>query len=333
MKFARVRIVVLGLPLVAFGVGLGCLGQADHSYFDDLLDGSVDGTTPRLEASPGNDAPTGPDGDVVIMTDDGGPDATDDAVAADDGATDGDARGDAGVDAAADAMDAAPDAPVVEAGCVPSNTIASCGACGTSCDTAHSSPTSCTAGSCVYSGCDAGWGDCNKSAPNADGCESRLNTTANCTQCNVACDTASSIGAACTGTTCSYSDCKAGFADCDQTPPNANGCETPQSSIKHATGIPNVSYYDCAPPKTYTIKQALEACTAYTGDGSQCASFACQNPRTGPIVCSQGALNKDCVCWSYGGTNVGYVDNAGQLPGDAGVNCFCPSTTIDPMWN
>jgi hypothetical protein len=338
MIFARsvhARIVFFGLPLLGFGVGLGCLGQAEHTYFDDLLDGSADGTTaPGPEASSGTDASMGSDGDVVITTDDGGSDAADDAVS----------TGDAGnaADAAHDgaAIEAGPDAAPVEAGCGPTSTVTNCGACGVACDTVHATPTSCVAGSCTYSGCDAGWGDCVTTPPNTVACETRLNTVTNCTGCGIACDTTNSVGPGCSSAGCSYDSCKAGFIDCNQTPPNADGCETPQSAVKHSTGIPGVSYYDCAPLKTYGVTQALEACTAYTGDGSQCATTTCRNATLGPIVCSTGAVNKDCVCWSYGGTNIGYVDTGylltpADVDGGGGNKCFCPSTSgpTDPMWN
>jgi hypothetical protein len=324
----RARLAIFGLPLLAFGVGLGCLGQAEHTYFDDLLDaGSTDATTaPGPEASSGIDASMGSDGDMVVTTDDGGSDAIDDVVVTREAGavTDAAAEGAAG--------EAGPDAAPIEAGCGPTSTVTNCGACGIACDTVHATPKSCVSGSCTYSGCDAGWGDCVTTAPNTVACETPLNTAVNCTGCGIACDTVNSVGGTCGGTTCTYASCKTGFLDCNTTAPNADGCETPQSAAKHATGIPNISYYDCAPLKTYGVTQALEACTAYTGDGSQCATFACTNPKNGPIVCSTGALNKDCECWSYGGLNVGYVDNSGGLPGSTGSNCFCPSTT-DPTWN
>jgi hypothetical protein len=319
------RFVFLAVPLAGLAAVAGCLGQPDRLYFSDLVDGSVDATTDVGTSSgedafgTGDDGPTTADATVDGPTTDGSPDAAD--------AEAPDAQ-------ALDASDAADVADVIEASpCGPTDTLQNCGACGNACDTTHSSPTSCSGTSCVYSGCDAGWGDCVKTAPNVNGCETPLNTPSNCGACGTTCDTAQSTGAGCSGGNCSYTGCKSGFVDCKTTAPNTDGCETPVSATLHSTGITGLSYNDCAPKGTDGLQQALEACTAYTGDGSQCATFSCSNAANGPIVCSTGALTKNCYCWSYGGGNKGYVDNSGGPPGNSGNNCFCPSTTLDPTWN
>jgi hypothetical protein len=327
-----VRIATVALPMVALAAGAGCLGQAERTYFDDLPDGAADATTITTDGATPFDGQDSEPANEASAGDDGG---GDEHSPVDASSPDGSVVADAALADAADAADGAPaDAAPEASPCGPTDTVTNCGACGSACDKTHSSPVSCTAAACIYSGCDAGWGDCIKTAPNANGCETQLNSVTNCTGCNVACDTTQSTGAACNGKTCSYSACKTGFLDCNAaTAPNADGCETAMASAQHSTGIPGISYYDCAPRGTYGLTQALEACTAYTGDGSQCATFACTNTKNGPIVCSTGALAKDCECWSYGGLNAGYVDNSGGPPGATGANCFCPSTTLDPMWN
>jgi len=55
--------------------------------------------------------------------------------------------------------------------CGPLDTTTNCGACGASCDTMHSNGASCTAMGCQYSGCSSGYSDCNKTAPDTNGCE------------------------------------------------------------------------------------------------------------------------------------------------------------------
>lgn len=50
--------------------------------------------------------------------------------------------------------------------------IGSCGACGVACDTTHSMGASCPATTCVYTGCAAGYSDCDMTNGNANGCES-----------------------------------------------------------------------------------------------------------------------------------------------------------------
>ena len=120
------------------------------------------------------------------------------------------------------------------AGCESSTTsTTNCGACGNACDTAHSIGATCVASAdggiaCQYSGCQSGWADCDPSAPDLDGCETSLATAANCGACGRACDKTTSQGATCKdGTTCSYTGCSPGFADCNTTPPDIDGCEKP----------------------------------------------------------------------------------------------------------
>jgi hypothetical protein len=296
-------------------VGLGCLGEPGRTYFDDLIDGGPDGTTGPVDSST-TDSPM-----------------NDDRVVGDDSPTGPDAPAprDGGVDVL--------DAPV-EVDCGPTNTPTNCGSCGTACDTESGVPT-CTAGSCKYA-CNLGYGDCQQAAPNTNGCETPLNTAANCTGCGIACNTTNSLDASCNGATCRYSGCAAGWSDCNNTAPNADGCECNSPGCcgdgsvcmpQHDNGQGN-TYYDCTPIGTYTSALALKACTAYTGSASQCVGFPCTNPDAGPIICSSGNAIKNCMCWSYAGTNKGLVDNGGKPPGSSGQNCFCPDISVgDTPWN
>lgn len=337
MNRARARIAILAIPMVGLGAGFGCLGQAERTYFDDLVDGSTDATVVfPPEASPGMDSSSSmmPDATmVVVMTGDDAMDAPSD-VPEDREILDG------GVDAPS-AVEAGPDAgPPVEAGCGPTDTVANCGQCGAACDTTNGTPTSCTGSACKYT-CNTGWGDCNPAAPDLNGCETPLNTTSNCTGCGITCDTVNSNGASCSGTSCTYTSCATGFRDCNTTPPNADGCECQAPACceagvcepQHDNGE-GATYYDCTPIGTYTSALALKACIAYTGSAAQCVSFPCADPSNGPIICSSGATTKNCMCWSFSGNNVGLVDNAGELPGSGAKNCFCPDITAgDTPWN
>jgi hypothetical protein len=75
-----------------------------------------------------------------------------------------------------------------EAGCGPTDTITSCGACGQRCDTLTGTP-SCNGTTCSYA-CNPGTSDCNSStAPDTDGCEC---ATPAC--CNGGCQTAHDNG-------------------------------------------------------------------------------------------------------------------------------------------
>ncbi len=336
MNRTRARIAILAFPLVMFGVGLGCLGQAERTYFDDLVDGAADGTTPPVEASIGTDS--------TIDDDSSSPDGR--VVNVDDAPMGMDAPGtvDVGADADADMLDAGFDAPIdapKETGCGPTTTVTNCGQCGAACDTMHSSPTACTAGACQYT-CNAGYGDCQKAGANTNGCETPLNTTTDCTNCGIACDTTHSNGPSCTGTSCAYTSCAAGWRDCNNAPPNANGCECQSPGCcgdgsvcepQHDNGEGN-TFFDCTPLGQYTSSLALKACIAYTDAASQCVGFPCANADAGPIICSAGALTKNCMCWSYAGTNIGLVDNGGKPPGNSAQNCFCPDISVgDTPWN
>jgi hypothetical protein len=324
MNRTRACIAILAIPLGGLGLGFGCLGQVERTYFDDLVDGSVDGTTAPVEASAGTDASVSTDGQGT----------SDDALSVD--------SADALADAASDVRDAGYDvveAAPVEAGCGPTTTLTNCGQCGAACDTTHSSDAGCAAGACQYA-CSPGFGDCQPAAPDLNGCETPLTTPTNCSGCGIACDTAHSTGAGCSGTTCTYSGCQSGWSDCNSAAPNAAGCECNSPACcdggacqpQHSDGFGD-TFYDCTPLGQYTSTLALEACTAYTGNAHECASFPCRNPGMGPIICSSQALSKDCLCWSFGGSNVGLVDNAGGPPGDAGTNCFCPSAAAgDTPW-
>ncbi len=333
---ARWRTRVALLALLAIGVGIGCLGSAERTYFDDLLDGSVDGAADvsvHVEASSVADGGAASDGTVdVSNTSDDAPVDLDAAVVVDseavaDAADAADAAD--GADGAAVPKDASADAPSeAEAGCGSLQTVSNCGACGTACDRTHSSPASCTAGTCSYSGCDAGWGDCVPAAPNTNGCETQLNSIAHCSACNVACDTTNSLGAGCSGTTCTYTACKPGWSMCKTTAPNAGGCacNTPGCCVEagtcqttHGTGL-GQAFYDCSPLNTWTDKSAREACAAYTGNPNQCTDdLTCTgSPDAGPYVCN-GALNNNCdTCWSYGGTDIGTVSNC-DCPGKGAI--------------
>jgi hypothetical protein len=129
-----------------------------------------------------------------------------------------------------------------EAGCEAIvDDLLNCGACGRACDISKSVSAACENGACTYSGCQADWLDCDMTPPNADGCESSNTSVTSCGACGNVCDTTQSVGASCVQTdggaiTCEYTGCAPGYADCDTTPPNANGCETSLASIANCGG-------------------------------------------------------------------------------------------------
>ena len=109
------------------------------------------------------------------------------------------------------------------------------GSCGTTCGNRvdcfsqiqNASGASCNGGTCAYSACNAGWGDCNGDA--SDGCETSLWLTAACgtncgnrVDCNLQVQNAT--GVQCSAGGCDYLACVAGWGDCDGN--RSNGCET-----------------------------------------------------------------------------------------------------------
>lgn len=70
--------------------------------------------------------------------------------------------------------------------------VAHCGACGHACSFANATA-ECAGGACGFSVCAVGYGDCDTAQ--ANGCETSLDTAANCGGCGVACAT----GASCVG--------------------------------------------------------------------------------------------------------------------------------------
>lgn len=118
---------------------------------------------------------------------------------------------------------------------------------------------------------------------------------------------------------------------CTVTASNPSGC-----AIKHNGGYD--TYYDCEALGTDDLQAAMDACTVYTGNVADCASYPCTPGTLGSVVCSQGSMSQICICWSFKragktSTTQGYVDNSGSLPGPTGANCFCPDTTVDPTWD
>lgn len=219
-------------------------------------------------------------------------------------------------------------------GCESSTTsLSNCGACGVTCDMAQSIGATCAPGpdggiGCTYSGCQSGFADCSPAAPNADGCETSLATAANCGSCGNACDTGNSLGASCTdGTTCIYSGCMPGFADCDTTGADTNGCET--AVAKNTCDVCNGKSCDTT-NSMGAVCDVSDAGTSATCKYTKCdPGFAncnttppdtngCETPTTTAPNC--GGCGKSCdmvhsvnpsctgMACTYGGCQAGWLD-------------------------
>jgi hypothetical protein len=96
-------------------------------------------------------------------------------------------------------------------------------------------------------------------------------------------------------------------------------CQTTHSNGEGQT------FRDCVALGTYDQAQATEACTAFTGDSTQCTLSSTFCTTSSYAVCSVAA--SACRCWQYSGPNPGTV----QTP-ILGCSAQCGSST-DPTWN
>jgi hypothetical protein len=121
--------------------------------------------------------------------------------------------------------------------------VDNCVACNAKCEfdanvTAHGD-VACSAAGCKAD-CDAGWGDCDGNYKN--GCETPLDTIANCGTCGLNCDNTLAHTASTTceagSLTCRVATCDAGFANCDGA--HANGCEIDLHTVENCGGCANL---------------------------------------------------------------------------------------------
>jgi hypothetical protein len=292
MRARRLAAIAL-LPLAVF-TGLACVGEPGRVFVDDS-DAAGDAAVPPDGQYSGDSfvggAETG--GDDGGSLDSSGGDAGDSA-SREAGLEGG---SDAGVEAGIDA----------EAGCGATNTIANCTACGLACDSMHSTPAACNGGTCSYSTCAPGWGDCVSAAPNTNGCETRLNSVTACTKCGSTCDTAHSTGPSCNGTSCMYAGCAAGYGDCILAAPDTDGCETPLNTTVNCTG--------CG-----------VACDTMHSVGAACSGTGCtySGCSSGWTTCNTTAPNAGgCAC----NTPAGCCN--GTTATSAGPGATCQTTHIN----
>jgi hypothetical protein len=92
----------------------------------------------------------------------------------------------------------------------------------------------------------------------------------------------------------------------------ANACGCPECVV-HSNGVGDI-FQDCVASGTHNAVQALEACSAFTGDGADCKIELCAGGSGGPgktlgqAVC--GTQASVCDCWAYAGAEVGLVKSS-----------------------
>jgi hypothetical protein len=175
-------------------------------------------------------------------------------------------------------------------GCEQQASSTSCAVCGSQgCDTTSGRSFGATCNTdggvtCTYTGCDAGYEDCNPTPPDIHGCNTPVNTTANCGGCGNTCDTTRSNTASCASGTCMYASCKSGWMDCNSAAPDTDGCETSSLSVATCgactgaacdttTGTPSCDgttcSYKCSPGRADCSNAAPDT------DGCECATPGC----------------------------------------------------------
>jgi hypothetical protein len=173
-------------------------------------------------------------------------------------------------------------------------TTQNCVNCGQTCSFPNGGA-SCATGTCMPTGCNAGFADCTA----ADGCETPLGTVSNCSACGSAC-TNDHGTTACTGMPGTYAcspTCVGLFRNCNS---NLNdGCETPVSTLTDCG--------NCGTPCAFT--NAAESCTTGTCTMGACdAGFANCDMQTGNGCETTLGTNQNCngcgnTCTNSHGTN------------------------------
>jgi|GEM_PF-781791 len=161
-------------------------------------------------------------------------------------------------------------------------TVSQCGTCGHACPTPANATARCSAGRCDFS-CRVGYGDCDGAA--SSGCETPLDTLADCGQCGRACALTNATSA-CTAGACAIVRCNAGFGDCDGDP--TNGCE---ARLDTATNC-GLCGRACTPGTNATSACESMACVSRCnvgyGDCDGVASNGCEtNLRTSAASCGR----------------------------------------------
>jgi len=189
--------------------------------------------------------------------------------------------------------------------------VNNCGSCGNQCMNPHGT-TQCVAGTCTPS-CTSLWGDCN-SDPD-DGCETPLNTLANCGACGVSCDLPGSSNETCATGTCQVGTCDSGWADCNGNP--VDGCEVNLNTSVNNCGSCGNQCTNAHGSATCTSGVCTPTCNPLWGDCDGDPDDGCETPLntltdcgscgTG---CSLPNANESCTTGTcvIASCNSGYAD-------------------------
>ena len=205
------------------------------------------------------------------------------------------------------------------------NSLTHCGGCNVACALANASE-SCAAGSCALVTCDSGFGNCDFMAQN--GCETPLNTAANCNACGALCDYANSSESCATGS-CVLTGCSSGYANCDNN--ESNGCEQSLNTTAHCGGCNVVCSRNNASATCTTGSCALATCNSGFGNCDGEANNGCEttlgtasNCGACGDVCANDKPCENFVCrgsFAFATSNFDGNDSAIVPVGAATLNC------------
>lgn len=226
--------------------------------------------------------------------------------------------------------------------CADNDSPASCGAACSPCRAPPNATAACSGGTCRFT-CEVGFGDCDGDA--ANGCESRLDTTAHCGTCERTCSLPPNASTtACSAGRCTL-NCSEGFLDCNSDV--GDGCEADaRTSRAHcgacgnacaspsecwdgacATGPRQVvtgGYHTCALRVDGTVVCWGENQYGTLGDGTT-------TPRPAPtlvtglrgVVELAAGVNHTCARLASGAVSCWGIDQLGQLGIGAAVRNMC----------
>lgn len=159
--------------------------------------------------------------------------------------------------------------------------------------------------------------------------------------CGVVCDSIHSLGPLCSPGGCTFAGCMASYIDCNQAPPNADGCECEGSACcngacqtKHSDGLGD-SFFDCVALGTRDPVQVAKAAAAWdaTGNIDAAPRLYSDNKGTVQYICDRSTVRNACACWTWNGT--GQYADAGRALSTNGkpTQCFIPFGATYPAWN
>ncbi|MBI5512220.1 MAG: hypothetical protein HY909_00540 [Deltaproteobacteria bacterium] len=207
-----------------------------------------------------------------------------------------------------------------------------CGACGNDC-AAPNAVTSCSAGTCRLTTCNAGFTNCDGDF--GTGCETQTSSDPfNCGACGAACRTPNATPL-CAAGNCRVGTCEGGFGDCNGT--ITDGCETRLTTVENCGRCRTVCRVANAIPVCRDDICQVGACTAPFSDCNGAVTDGCEaNLLTDPRNCGGCALTcgvvhatprcASGVCDYEGACELGFADcNSDRRDG-------CETNTrTDPM--